>query len=118
MKYPSHLQLRYLIAIIAVITLLMTGSGFYEMQKSRTELYQVMEREALSLVEVIHRSSTNILLSSEQMEGLLSERLLNNAYFIARLDSMGLLTEGDLEEIASANNIYRITYALVQKRAS
>jgi two-component system, NtrC family, sensor histidine kinase HydH len=86
----------------------MVVSAFFELRQSRQELYHVMEEEALSLAEIIDGSSRNIILTTEQIESQLAARLFNNAYFIARLDSLGLLTNGQLVSFAAANSIFRI----------
>ena len=86
----------------------MFGSAFFELRQSRGELLHVLQEHSLSLAETIDRSSANVVLSTEQIEHQLSARLLNNAYYIARLDSLGLLTRHDLQTFAEANGIYRI----------
>ena len=88
--------------------MMMFGSAFLELRQSRSELLHVLQEHSLSLAETIDRSSSNVVLSTEQIEHQLSQRLLNNAYYIARLDSLGLLTRHDLQTFASANDIYRI----------
>ena len=108
MKFPIHIQPKYIIAITAVVAVVMVTSAIIELRQSRSELYHVMEEEALSLVETIELSSANNLLSMEHIEDLLTERLLNNAFFIARLDSIGLLATSDLRTIAMTNHIFRI----------
>lgn len=108
MTFPIHIQPRYIIAITVVVAGVMVTSAIIELKQSRLELYHVMEEEAMSLVEAVELSSTNNLLSMEHIEDLLAERLLNNAYFIARLDSMGMLGEADLRKIAAVNHIFRI----------
>jgi len=86
----------------------MFGSAFIELRQSRSELLHILQEHSLSLAETIERSSANVVLSTEQIEHQLSTRLLNNAYYIARLDSLGLLTRRDLQTFAAANYIYRI----------
>lgn len=108
MKVLHHIQPRFIIAITVAITVLMALSAFIELRQSRQELYHVMEEEALSLIEAIGRSSHTTILATDQIEGQLAERLLNNAYFIARLDSLGVLTDEQLETFAAANDVYRI----------
>lgn len=108
MKLPVNIQPRYIIAITLAVAVVMVASAVIELRQSREELYHVMEEEALSLVETIDQSSANNLLSMEQIENLLAERLLNNAFFIARLDSMGKLSATDLAAFAEANHIFRI----------
>jgi two-component system, NtrC family, sensor histidine kinase HydH len=94
--------------IAAAVALLVAASGFIELRQSRHELYHVVQEEALSLSETVIRSGINNLLSTSEIERLLAERLLNNAFFIARLDSAGHLTRHDLESIASSNGLFRI----------
>jgi two-component system, NtrC family, sensor histidine kinase HydH len=86
----------------------MFGSAYVELRQTRSELLHVLQEHSLSLAETIDRSSVNVVLSTEQIERQLSSRLLNNAYYIARLDSLGLLTQHDLQTFAAANDIYRI----------
>jgi len=86
----------------------MFGSAYLELQQSRNELFHVLQEQSLSLVETIERSSANVVLSTEHIENQLSERLFNNAYFIARLDSLGMLSRRDLGKFAADNSIFRI----------
>lgn len=108
MKYLAQIKPRTIVAITLVVALLMFGSAVVELLESRHELFHVLEEHSLSLAETIERSSANIVLSTEQVENQLSERLLNNAYYIARLDSMRILTKADLKAFAQANDIFRI----------
>ncbi len=108
MKVAFNIPPRSLVAITVIVGALMIVSAFWELEQSRRELAHVVQEEALSLVETIHQGSVNTILASEQLERFLTERLLNNAWFIARLDSLGLLTHARLAQIAHANNIFRI----------
>jgi two-component system sensor histidine kinase HydH len=108
LKFFSTIRPRYIIASTLVVAVLMFGSAFVELRQSRNELLHVLQEHSVSLADVIAQSSSNVVLSTEQIEQQLSERLLNNAYYIARLDSLGLLTRRDLKEFADQNHIYRI----------
>lgn len=108
MKFLSQIKPQTIIAITLVVAILMFGSAVVELLESRRELFHVLEEHSLSLAETIERSSSNIVLSTEQVENQLSERLLNNAFYIARLDSMRILTKTDLRAFAQANGIFRI----------
>jgi signal transduction histidine kinase len=99
-----HLLITVTVAVGAVLLL----SAFWELDRSRKDLSHVVHEEGLSLVEAIHQSSVNTILSTEQIEALLAERLLNNAWFIAECDSMGGLTQERLARIARQNHIFRI----------
>jgi two-component system sensor histidine kinase HydH len=108
MKYLSNIRPRYIIAVTVVVSLLMFGSAFYEYNQGRNELLQVLRENSLSLAETIERSSANVVLSAEQIESQLADRLLNNAYFIAQMDSTGSATQDKLRRICDANDIFRI----------
>ena len=108
MKFLTNLQPRYIIASTIAVALLMFGSAYLELRQSRSELLHVLQEHSFSLAETIERGSANVVLSTEQIEHQLSARLLNNAYYIARLDSLNLLTRHDLQTFAAANDIYRI----------
>ncbi len=108
MNLLSNIQPRYIITITVAVALLMILSAFIELRQSREELYHVMEEEALSLIETILQSSKNTILSTEQIEHQLADRLYNNGYFVARLDSLGLLTNQQLAQFAAANRVFRI----------
>jgi two-component system, NtrC family, sensor histidine kinase HydH len=86
----------------------MLGSAFIELRQSRNELLHVLREHSLSLAEIIERSSSNVVLSTEQVELQMTDRLLNNAFYIAQLDSSGRLTRSLLRQLCSANSIYRI----------
>ena len=78
----------------------MFGSAFVELRQSRSELLHVLQEHSLSLAEAIAQSSANVVLSTDQIEQQLSERLLNNAYYIARFDSLNTLSRHDLQKFA------------------
>ena len=108
MKYLSNIQPRYIIAITIAVALLMFSSAFIELRQSRNELLHVLREHSLSLAETIERSSSNVVLSTEQVELQMTDRLFNNAFYIAQLDSSGRLTQPFLQQLCSANSIYRI----------
>jgi PAS domain S-box-containing protein len=108
MKLPVHIQPRYVVAATVAVAVLMIGTGFIELRQSRDELYHLLGETALALAETIDRSGANNLLSTETMEELLAERLLDNALYVARLDSAGVLRPGDLARLAEEHHLYRI----------
>jgi PAS domain S-box-containing protein len=107
-RFITIIKPRYIIAITLGVALLMFTSAFIELRQSREELFHVLQEHSLSLAETITNSSTNIVLSTDRIEDQLSRRLLNNAHFIATLDSIGVLNKKMLREIAIRNDIYRI----------
>ena len=94
MKLAFNIRPRILIIATVSVGALMIFSAFWELDRSKRELSHVVHEEALSLVDVIHQSSVNTILATDQIESLLTERLLNNAWFVADLDSAGLADAG------------------------
>jgi two-component system, NtrC family, sensor histidine kinase HydH len=108
MNLRVNIQPQFIVAATAVVAILMVGSALIELRQSREELYALMREEAVSLAETVDLSGANAIRSMDRIEELLAERLLNNGYYIARLDSLGSLRPGDLASIAQKNRIYRI----------
>ncbi len=108
MKLRVNIQPRFVVASTIAVAVLMISTAVIELRQSREELYHLMHEEALALAETIDRSGANNLLSMDKIEDLLAERLLDNAAYIARLDSAGLLRSGDLAGYATKHHLYRI----------
>jgi two-component system, NtrC family, sensor histidine kinase HydH len=108
MKIFQNIKLRYIIAIAIVISLLMIISAYFELTQSRQELYQMMTEQATSLIETITISGVNTIVSSSEIENLISQRLLTAGRMIAHLDSTTTLKQYELKQFADENDIYRI----------
>jgi PAS domain S-box-containing protein len=104
----SQLRPRYIIAVTLVIAAVMVISAVFELSQSKKELNQLMVEEAASLVETISMSSSNAVLSNDEIEELISQRLLSTARITSYLDSIKILSQKDLEMIARENNVFRI----------
>jgi two-component system, NtrC family, sensor histidine kinase HydH len=108
MKLRVNIQPRYVVAATVAVAVLMIGTALIELRQSREELYHQMGVGALALAGTIDRSGANNLLSMDKIEDLITERLLDNAVYIAQLDSAGLLRPGDLPLYATQHHLYRI----------
>jgi two-component system sensor histidine kinase HydH len=104
----SHLRPLYIIAVAFAIGIIMIVSAVFELSQSKQELNQLMTEEASSLVETISMSSANTVMSNEEIEDLISQRLLSSARMTAYLDSIRALSQKDLETIAKENQVFRI----------
>ncbi|MFZ4622227.1 MAG: ATP-binding protein [Bacteroidota bacterium] len=108
LRYLSELKTRTIIAVTIIVAALLLSSAYFELQQSRQELFHVLEEHSRSLAGTIANSSANIVLSTDQIEAQLSERLLNNARLIALMDSLGQLDAKTLTSIARRNGIFRV----------
>ncbi len=108
MPLSLRIRPRFVLAVTGAVTVLMVGTALIELHQSREELYHLLREEAVSLLEIIDRSSANNLLATDNLEQLLAERLFNNAHYIAHLDSLGALSPRILADLARQNNLFRI----------
>ncbi len=97
-----------IIAVSLTIGIVMIASAYFELKQSKDEIFHLLNEQAASIIETISLSSINTLNSSYEIEGLIAERLLDNARLVKRLDSLNSLTQAKLIEIGNQNNLFRI----------
>jgi len=102
------LQPKSLVLIFLALAVLMISSALIELDQSKKELLDLMEKQAHTLLETVLISSNNALLTYEHLEMFLEERLLNNASFIKYIYENHNITNAFLEKFTRENNIYRI----------
>jgi hypothetical protein len=107
-RYLSNIKTRTVILLSIGVSVLMLTSALFELRQSRKELFHVLEEHSRSLAETIVNSSMNVVLSTDQIESQIGERLLNNARMIAMMDSLGTLNAPLLNSIAVRNGIFRV----------
>ncbi len=108
MKFQIKLPPKALISISAIIALVMVISSYIELYQSKKEIYQLLYEHSSSLLQSIIISSENTLNSGFEMEDIITERLLDNARLIKKLDSLNALNKDELIRIGRKNNLYRI----------
>lgn len=101
--HPKSLLL-ILIATAAIVT----TSVVIELNQSKNEMLELMEKQGHSLLETVLTSSQHALLSYEKIESEVKQRLLSNALMIKLMYEKGLVTSGMLSNLAANNKIYRI----------
>ena len=99
---------KFLVIVFVTLAVIMITSALIELSQSKKELYELMEQQAESLIESIFTSSENSLLANDQLTSLIEQRLLNNAVLISQLNQDGKISNEKLNDICSANDIYRI----------
>ncbi len=108
MKISFKVRPKILIFIALVVSIVMISSAYFELRQNKEEVFHLLSETAHSLSEIITTSSINALNSSNELENLITERLLNNARMIRVLDSLNLLSHEKLIRIGKENNIFRI----------
>ncbi|MBE0539625.1 MAG: PAS domain-containing protein [Ignavibacterium sp.] len=108
MKISFKVRPKILIFIALVVSVVMISSAYFELRQNKEEVFHLLTETAQSLSETITTSSINALNSSNELEDLIAERLLNNARMIRVLDSLNLLTHEKLIQIGKLNDLFRI----------
>ena len=97
-----------LILIFLAVAALVISSALIELDQSKRETYELMARQSHSLLETTLAASRNALLTYEELETVLKDRLLDNANLIRLLYERNQITNELLEKIAEENKIFRI----------
>jgi PAS domain S-box-containing protein len=108
LKKLSFIRPSYIIAISFILAALLIISAVIEYNENKNEIRHLLGEYANSTIDLITKSSTNILSSESEIENILSQHLLGVAKNIKRLDSLGMISDEKLVEIANENNVYRI----------
>jgi len=101
-------QPKNIIIIFILMAFLMIASALFELYQSKSELFELMEKESHALLESLISATTNSLKSREKLEELYKIQLLNNANFVKMLFEKGEISNKQLQKICEENNIFRI----------
>ena len=102
------IQPKFLILIFLIVASLVISSAIYELNQSKKEMYELMAEQSHSLLETTLTASKNALLSYEEIDNEIKNRLLTNANIVRLLYEENLITNKLLEKIAIQNNFHRI----------
>ena len=108
MKFRFKLSPKAIISITVLIAAVMIVSSYIELKQSKKEIFQLLYEHSSTLLESIIQSSKNTLNSSFEIENLITDRLLDNARLVKKLDSLNALNRDELIKLGNENNLYRI----------
>lgn len=92
---------------LAIGTMLLL-SALLELRSTRRELTAALDEQGRTVMALAQRGLESALLSYRHVEGLLEQKLLDNARLLERLDREGRLTGPSLQAIAAENTLLRI----------
>lgn len=107
-KKFSFLKPKNVVFIAVVIVLIIIVSTIFEYNSNKNDVFHMLSEYANSMIHVISKSSENSIISDSEIESLLAQHLLGVAKNTARLDSLKLLNNKLLEQLASENEVFRI----------
>ena len=104
----SGLRTGNIIIISGLLIAVLIGATVYEYRSNREDVYSLLYEYSESIHHLVLESSSNSIVSNEEIEGLMAEHLLGTARTVRRLDSLNGLNEKILTGMAKDNNVYRI----------
>jgi two-component system sensor histidine kinase HydH len=108
LKFLTGLRLRYVILLTLLFALLLFLTAFFSIEKSKSNMLKVMEKEGEALLESLVLASQNTVKANSLLEELVTERLLDVAKLVDQMDKDGILTNSKLEELVRRNSLSRI----------
>ncbi len=98
---------------IAVASLALTAGllvvGWYDYTSTRNELLTLLVDQAASMRQAVAAAASLGEAASAQTQSAIAARLLDNARLLRMLDARGGLTQAQLDEVARANRLFRVT---------
>ncbi len=103
-----NIQPKSLLLIFVVLAVVILTYSIIELLQSKKEMRMLMEEQSHSLLETTLAASSTALLSYEEIDKEMKNRLLNNAGLIRLLLNRNQITNKVLEQVAIDNKIHRI----------
>ncbi|MDP2960066.1 MAG: hypothetical protein Q8N71_01460, partial [candidate division Zixibacteria bacterium] len=116
LKFLTGLRLRYVILLTLLFALLLFLIVFFSIEKSKSNMLKVMEKEGEALLESLVLASQNTVKANSLLEELVTERLLNIAKLVDQMDKDGILTNSKLEELVRKNSLLRIDLLDIKRK--
>jgi len=107
-KFLINIRLRYVIIITLLLASILFLIARFGIQKSKSNMLEVMEKEGIALLGSLILSSQNTIRANALVEGIVGERLLNIAHLVNRAEKEGKIDNSKLEKIAEMSNLLRI----------
>lgn len=100
--------LRYFIASILLLVLLMGIYTFIETRRIQRDLAREMEEKGLALMEALETSGKSAIAASASQEEMLTQRLLDNAHLIDQILGMRGYDEAFIKRVAAKNRLQKV----------
>lgn len=88
-----------------IILIAVTGFDIYQ---SYINIYRTKTEEAAALLRSVRTAGENAYISSMELESVVTDKLINNAFLISQMDEKGNLNEALLNKVAITNRLSHI----------
>ncbi len=107
-KFLINIRLRYVVIITLLLALILFLIAFFGIEKSKSNMLKVMEKEGIALLGSLILSSQNTIRANALVEEIVGERLLNIARLVDRAEKEAKIDNSKLKEITETSNLLRI----------
>ncbi len=107
-KFLANIRLRYVIILTLLFALIFFLIAFFGIQKGKSNMRRVMEKQGMALLESLIHSSQNTVRANALVEELVGERLRDIANLVNRMEKDGKIDNRQLEKIVKESNLFRI----------
>lgn len=107
-KFFANLRIRYAIIITLLLAAILFLVAFFGIQRSRSNMLRVMEKQGTALLESLILASRNTIRANLLVEEVVGERLLDVAVIVDRLEKEKQITNAKLSQMAIETDLWRI----------
>ena len=107
-KFLVNIRLSYVIIITLLLALILFLIAFFGIEKSKSNMLKVMEKEGIALLGSLILAGQNTIRANALVEEIVGERLLNIAHLVDRAEKEAKIDNSKLQEIVEASNLLRI----------
>lgn len=108
MKLPLSVKPKYLVLISSTLALILLIITVLDIVEGEKDFYRAKSDEAQSLLRAVQKAGENVYTSNMEVENLITEKLINTAYFISRIELNEKLTIPGLNHISASTDIEHI----------
>jgi len=107
-KFLTNIRLRYVVIITLLLALILFLTALFGIQKSKSNMLKVMEKEGMALLESLILASQNTVRANALVEELVGERLRDIANLVNQMEKDGQVSNSKLESMVKKSNLSRI----------
>ncbi len=110
MSFGSFLQRGWSVAAVGLLlAAALAAVAWYDYRATRTELLTLLRVQAASTRDTIAAAARSNRAAAREAEEQITQRLLDNARWLAELDRRHELTQAVVDDLARRNHLFRVT---------
>ncbi len=107
-RFLANIRLRYVVIITLLLAFIFFLIALFGIQKSKSNMLRVMEKQGMALLESLILASQNTVRANALVEELVGERLRDIANLVNQMEKDGKVRNSKLENMVKKSNLLRI----------